>query len=567
MAEFIPVDHDPFAAKQPTLVPVDHDPFAAKPAKPERGIMERAVRAPGQIGAGFNEGLAQIVGAPYDLVGAAMRGVGLPAAPPGQGADWVRSGLQSIIGKPQPPETTMENLLHGAGRGLADTGSFLVPAAMVARGAQAGSGLSQLGQALAAQPGMQMASGAIGGGVSEATGSPGAGLAAALTAPLALRGAAGLLAPSTSNLTPEANRLAAVAAQEGIRLTPGQRTGNRFLRDIESTFDSLPFTTGPQEAIHQGQREAFNVASLARSGTQSNVATPDVINAARGRIGGEIGTIANRNIMHVTPNLLSELNVIQDALKYMPSEASGPIAARLQQIEKMMVVPPSGGPNITIPGTSYRMLDSQLGRSMRSTTNGDLRSALGELRDTLRTAMDASISPADQAAWQQARRQYANLMTTAQAAGGAGTQTALGNVSPLALRQAVDQSTGRGYRYGQGDQNDLARVGQAFLRPVPDSGTAGRIFARNLLTGGGIAGMAGTGPAMAGDPLSALGAAGASVAIPRIAQALYNTGPVQRYLVEGAPQWRAALGAGPRIDSPLASALIAAQTPQINRNQ
>jgi hypothetical protein len=189
---------------------------------------------------------------------------------------------------------------------------------------------------------------------------------------------------------------------------------------------------------------------------------------------------------------------------------------------------------------------------MRSTTNGDLRAALGDIRDTLRTAMDNSISPEDAAAWSQLRRDYANLMVVSRAASGAGEAAATGRISPLALRGAVNQSTGGGYAFGRGDLNELSRIGQSVLRPPPDSGTAGNNMANALLTGN-LAGVGAIGGTMAAGPIGGVAGAVGSMFMPRIVQALMNSDAGQAYLRNQAIQ------NGPRISPALIAALTGQQ--------
>ena len=126
-------------------------------------------------------------------------------------------------------------------------------------------------------------------------------------------------------------------------------------------------------------------------------------------------------------------------------------------------------------------------------------------------------------------------MVIANAAGRAGGGAAEGMMSPVALRQALDQSTGGGYAFGRGDMNELARIGQALIKPPPDSGTGGRSYANNLLTGqnlfnGAALGMgAGVGSAVGGPVGAGVGAVG-TLALPRIAQMLMNSDTGQAYL-------------------------------------
>jgi len=521
----------------------------------ERGVGERAMAAAGQFGAGVNTGLASAIGGPFDLVNRGLRAVGVPI-PEGSVTGMVQRGINAVVGEPPAPQGMVEELARGAGRGLVDAGATLLPAAGLARALPAGV-MQGAAASMAAQPIMQAGAGMVGGAVGEATDNPLLGAAAAIATPALVGAARRVITPVPHSNSPQRAALVTQAEAEGIPLTAGQATGSRFLQNVESQLEQLPLTSAPQRAIREEQQRAFNRAVLQRAGVNADVATPEVMNAARDRIGGEIGAIANRNTLVVTPQLQQELAQIDDSLRFLPAEAAAPVRARLEQLRGMVMpgtpIPPNSSavpgaavPD-TIPGASYRMLDSQLGRSMRSTANGDLRAALGDLRERLRAAMDASISPEDAQAWQEARRQYANLMVAARAAGGAGANVAEGNISPLALRGAVNQSTGQGYAFGRGDLNELARIGQSLLRAPPDSGTAGRSAATNVLTAGG--GIAGT---VMGGPIAGAAAAGATFALPRLAQLLMNSPAGQAYL-------RNQIAAGPGYSGQLAAALLAQQ--------
>jgi len=133
----------------------------------------------------------------------------------------------------------------------------------------------------------------------------------------------------------------------------------------------------------------------------------------------------------------------------------------------------------------------------------------------------------------------------------AGANTARGQLSPLGLRESLNQSTGRGFAEGRGDLNTLARIGQAVVREPADSGTAGRTLANNLLTGGipTTGGIAGT---LIGGPIGGVVGAGASMALPRMVQALMNTQSGQAYLRNQVLQ-------NPQITGPLMAALLGQQ--------
>ena len=498
------------------------------PAARERSTIEQVASGAGQYGAGINQGIAALVGGPFDLVNRGLRAVGVPI-PEGSVANAVQRGINGVVGEPAEPNGTIEQLLRGAGRGTVDAATMVIPAAAVARATQvAGQAptlINRASTALASQPVMQGVSGAVGGAVGDATDSQLAGTAAAFATPLAASLAGRMITPIRTMPNPERQALVAAAEREGIPVTAGQATGSRFLQNIEGMLEQLPFTSGPQRAIREAQERAFTAASLRRAGVNSDVATPDVLNAARTQIGGALGAIANRNTLDASPpQFLNDLvQASNEARRYAARDVERSVLNRIDDVLNKIE------PGDTIPGRAYRELDSDLGKAIRG-AEGDMRTRLNDLRQIMRNQMDASISPADAAEWARLRREYANLMVSARAAGGAGAGAAQGQISPLSLRGALNQSTGGNYAFGQGDQNELARIGQSVLRAPPDSGTAGRTAAGNLLTltlpgsGGGMIGAA------LGGPLGAAVGAGAGLAAPRLAQMLMNSATGQAYL-------------------------------------
>jgi len=529
----------PDGASQDEVLNYFRQNMPTEQAAPQRGLAEQAMAIPTQAAAGVNDRLADVLGAPVDLAGKGLRAIGVPVPEDAFGGSAsIRSGIRSLTGEAPKPQGALERAAYGAGSGAVDAASVLVPAAGIARAARTGSVIGGAAQQAMALPSLQVGAAAAGGAVGQATDSPLAGVATALALPIGAAGAARLISPVTNTLSPARAALVAAAEREGIPLSAGQATGSRVLQNMEGSFAQLPGTSGAEAAFAQTQQQAFNRAVLSRAGAVADNAGPDVLNRERVRIGGQIEDLANRNTMNFTSGVDADLRNIEGSLRFLTPEVGGPIRARIEQIRGMMTPNqiPTGSvttPNSvigTVPGYSYRQLDSELGRNIRSTSNGDLRAALSDIRGRLRTAMDDSISPADQAEWQQARREYANLMVAEKAVGGAGSGAAEGNISPLALRSAVNQSTGQGYARGQGDLNELARIGQGVLRAPPDSGTAGRTQMNQLLTGGGFSAGGSAVGAMIGGPIGAgVGAIG-GLALPAIARAAYVNPLMQSYL-------------------------------------
>lgn len=314
-------------------------------------------------------------------------------------------------------------------------------------------------------------------------------------------------------------------AREGIETSAGQRTGSNTLRYAESEIGGKR-----AENLFERQGEQFTAAALRRAGVNAKRATPDVIDDAFDSIGKRFDDLAARNTLVADQQLASDLiGISDDYLQMVPESMRAPIVQNtLADIAAAMR---GGG---AISGDTYQSLRSRLDRTARSAARDpELSSALRGIKDSLDAAMERSISasnPADAGAWREVRNQYRNMLVIERAATGAGENAALGTISPSALRNATVTKQGRrNYARGQGDFSELARAGEAVMRPMPNSGTAGRINAQNI--GVGLAGLLGAGAGTAtGDPYNAAIGAGIGLMAPRMVGRAMMTPAVQGYL-------------------------------------
>lgn len=137
--------------------------------------------------------------------------------------------------------------------------------------------------------------------------------------------------------------------------------------------------------------------------------------------------------------------------------------------------------NGVVPGKAYQSFDSNIGKKIK--LGGEPGHYLKQLRDAVRAGMDESISPADQAAWQAARKQWAAMKTVEPLV----AKSTTGDISPASLmgRVTADNAGKSRMAVGNGGKmGDLARVGQAFLKDAPNSGTADRLLINSALGGG-----------------------------------------------------------------------------------
>ena len=243
------------------------------------------------------------------------------------------------------------------------------------------------------------------------------------------------------------------------------------MRDVMS---NLPLTADRQAAAQAAKQGAFNRAVSETFGSSEEAITPQVLQGARNRIGQEFTDLSSRNTLQASEQLVEKLaNLEAQANRSMTPDVARVVKNHIDDVMARIE------PGDVINGKAYRALDSELGRVARTTSNGDIRHGVGQIRDALRTAMDQSISEADRQAWQQARKQYASLMTVAPLA----ARSETGDVSGRALlAQALRQGKSSAFN-GGGDLGELGRIGKAFIaEQTPNSGTAQRSFYQRLLT-------------------------------------------------------------------------------------
>jgi hypothetical protein len=442
----------------------------------------------------------------------------------------VQKATTELVGEHRTPQTTVGEYFQTSGE--------FAPALL-----SPGSALRKLGLWAAPTISSETAGQATKGTAWE----PYARIAGALAAPLTLAGGRRMITPFPTS--PERQQLVDALRREGVDVTAGQATGRKKLQYAES---ELGGQTGADFIERQG--EQFTQAALRRAGINAERATPDVMDQAFARIGGEFDALGARNTLVPDRQFATDLaDTVRDYTNLVPQS---------QQAQGVtdIIVDIAQGARGGILGDRYQALRSRLERMARATKDPQLMAALRGIREALDDAMDRSIAannPADIGAWRQTRNQYRNMIVLEDAAAGAAEHMAEGLITPAKLAQSTKSKHGkRNYVRGRGDFSELARAGQGILKPLPNSGTAPRINARNL--GGNAASLAGGGAGwMAGDPMLAIAGLLAGQMAPGAVGRTILSGPGRAYLGN---QLMAGPGGGRQATTAAAiAALLAAQ--------
>lgn len=300
------------------------------------------------------------------------------------------------------------------------------------------------------------------------------GGAVGAAAPAVVSGLSKVAKKVVSPFSTSAEQSAAVRAlgKEGVPLTAGQKTGSEWLRYRESEIGGAKAAQ-----IAENQKRAFTDAAMRKAGG-SGLADPDNLAALKGKLGSGFEYLSKRNTLRVDQTLVDDMNrAAQEYASVLPADRKtifqklgNDIAARFKEGKGAM------------SGKDYQTIRSRLTRMAQNYRNsdGEFADAIRGLRDALDNGMERSISPVDQGAWRNLRRQYGNYKVLNRASLGGGEDAGIGIISPARLRMAASSGNRDGFATGASDFTKLAKAGQAVMTPLPNSGTASRLAARNL---------------------------------------------------------------------------------------
>jgi len=380
------------------------------------------------------------------------------------------------------------------------------------------------------------------------------------------RVAGALVGPSAATpfaADPQRTRMVQALNNEGVTaVTAGQATGRRPLRWAESAIQDVPFTGQRAANMNTQAAEQYTAATLRRAGIDAPRATPEVIDQALTRIGGEFDAIAQNVAVPVTSGLAQRVRNIAQQYERVtePSLTNRLPASIADDIARMNAGGPAN-PNFFIRGEQYQGWRSDIGAAARATQDPRTKRALYDLQHELDNAAEnylrRSGNPEMVDRMQNARREYRNMLVIEKAASAAGENAALGLISPSALRNAVKTAGLRDYARGRGDFAELSRAGEAILKPLPQSGTAPRMIAQEL-------GKAAVGGAVGGAAYGQEGA-GAGAAMPILAQALLGRAVMSRPMQAYMRNQMAAPGAGTNALEQALMNRVVTQAPQLAR--
>ena len=351
----------------------------------------------------------------------------------------------------------------------------------------------------------------------------GAGFGAAV--PAVIAAGKRVITPSTASAT--TRQAAKTLEKEGVQLTAGQATDNQNLMFREAELGG-----SKAASFMEKQAEQFTSAALRRAGITAPRATHDVIDQGFSTIGQQFDDMASRNVIQTDRRLAEDMQKAWKRFEGVTNPSTRPkvIERLLQDIYGRGY---KGGYR-QLPGEWYKSTRTELGK-LTTHENPDLAEAARDMMAALDDVMERTIAktnPTDLGGWKEARRLYKNMLVIRDAATRAGAASAEGLITPQALRSAAIKQNKVAFARGRNEFVELADAGASLMKPLPNSGSPGRIGARMLLPAGALGGATIGNSLVPGVGLLAGGAIGA--AAPWAVGRTLLSGPGRRYLTNQA---------------------------------
>jgi hypothetical protein len=310
---------------------------------------------------------------------------------------------------------------------------------------------------------------AIGGALGGAGGALGAGVSR-------------LLKPVQSTLPEGAAPAVAAAENLGVRLTPGEATGSKTLKQFEDVLSRTPGASGAADALRQSNQAAINRAAASSIGESGDAITEGMLAGARARLGNAFINLSADTKVPLGDDFVAALTKIDTSNRGLGAFALPEVD---QLVSKGLDLAAKG----ELDGKAYQALRSRLGDrasdAFRS-GNSEVGQALKSLRESLDDAAASNMPAAKREAWAEARKQWGNLKALEK-----GNVVKAGDVNPTLVGGALRQFNPKTYKEGgmDGPLMDIARYGEAFKPPAAGSQTYERGLASQMLFGNPLTGV------------------------------------------------------------------------------
>lgn len=297
----------------------------------------------------------------------------------------------------------------------------------------------------------------------------------------ALKAVSNVAQPVTNALGDIGQKAVQTLRDAGVPVDVAQATGSAFLNRTKAALIDNPFTAGKEEAFAAMQKSAYNKAIAKTMGEDATAITPEVIAAAKQRLGDNYDIIASRNNIHFDKQMNESLKAIEEEAQQVLSPEQ--FATVKKQVDNIFAKADANGG--ALHGEQYQSIKRVLDK-ISGGRDTDVAQYSRDLKEALLAGLsrsaEASGNKADVALLKQTNKQYSNMKKIEDVV----LKNPQGDVSPSLLSNSLTTKAKR-YSIYQDDPElaNLARAGKLVLeQKLPNSGTMARFLAQSPITAG-----------------------------------------------------------------------------------
>jgi hypothetical protein len=259
----------------------------------------------------------------------------------------------------------------------------------------------------------------------------------------------------------------------------------KFTKAVRSVLNDAPLTGSIGAAQNEAKQKWFNRAVGEVFDAADDKLTPEVMDAAKKKMGSEFDRIWSNNNLVVDNNLLDSLNKTRKSASMLPKSDRTRVLSMIDDFENQIAQDANG--SIVIPGDVANRYQSTIRKTAES-AQGFLKEELSRLRSDLLGAFNRSVSADDAAALSLTQKKYKAFKTVEPLlakgeAGIAGREA--GDVPASLLPGAVFGS----YKNNVANSPlaDLSKIGSKFIVDrVPQTGGSARALIQNSAIGSAL---------------------------------------------------------------------------------
>lgn len=294
----------------------------------------------------------------------------------------------------------------------------------------------------------------------------------------------------------DAAALAKRAMDMGAPLGVADIAEGKFTKALRSVLNDAPMTGGIGAAQNEAKQKWFNRAVGEVFDAADDKLTPQVMDAAKKRLGNEFDRIWSQNNLVVDSQFLNSLDSVRKNASMLPKAERARVFGMLDDLEGQIQQGANG--QIVIPGDVANRFQSTIRRTSES-AQGFLKNDLAELRKEVLGAFNRSVSPDDAAALALTQKKYKAFKTVEPllAKGEAGVAGREAGDVPAALLPSAVFNSYKG-NVAASPLADLSKIGARYIVDrTPQTGGSARALIQNSAIGGALGAGMFTNPAAA----------------------------------------------------------------------